>query len=71
MKKADSGIIFLLKSVYSEVKTVIYTHRTLWGSSFGTAWESLPFDKKLAWILFLNNTIAIISLIEIFALKRH
>ena len=37
---------------------------------FQTAWESLSVDKKLIWFIFVNKTIAVITLIEYLLLKR-
>jgi hypothetical protein len=37
---------------------------------FKTVWCPLPWDAKLAWILFANNFLAIIILIELLVLKK-
>ncbi|MBI5449673.1 hypothetical protein HY948_05185 [Candidatus Gottesmanbacteria bacterium] len=42
----------------------ISSNKTLWQSVFWEAWEPLPIDQKLAWILLISNTIAILTLIE-------
>ena len=41
----------------------------LWREEFWRAWESLPLDRKLIWLFFIGQTIAIITLIEFFLLK--
>ena len=42
----------------------------LWTKTFWETWEPLPLDVKLAWIAFLTQTIGILTLIEIFYLKK-
>ncbi|MFZ5845198.1 MAG: hypothetical protein ACOY0S_01885 [Patescibacteria group bacterium] len=39
-------------------------HLDLWRRGL-SAWENLPWDRKLAWILFATNTLAVITLIEL------
>ncbi len=51
------------------MKKLFNANAELWGESFWIEWEALPVDKKLAWILFLNHTIALVTLIEVFLLK--
>ena len=41
----------------------------LWRVTFWEIWESLPFNEKLAWIAFVGQTIAVITLLEFFLLK--
>lgn len=43
---------------------------TLWRKTFWEVWEPLPFDVKLAWIAFVSQTIAVITLIELLLLKK-
>jgi hypothetical protein len=33
--------------------------------AFKKAWESLPFIDQLAWIYFIGNTVAILTLLEV------
>lgn len=49
---------------------VIDTHRNLWGKDFGLTWESLDFKDKLAWIYFVSHTIGIVSILEVFLLRK-
>ncbi len=60
----------LLRPAYRSARASALANVELWGQSFWVEWEALPVDKKLAWLLFLNHTIAIIALIEIFVLRR-
>jgi len=52
------------------VKSAATINVRLWTKTFWDTWEPLPLDIKLAWIAFVSQTIAIITLIELFALKR-
>ena len=61
----------VLRPFYLATRYGILVNAQLWGTEVWTAWEIQPLDKKLAWLLFLNHTIAIITLIELFALKRR
>lgn len=61
---------FLLRPAYRTTRSSILANAELWGQSFWVEWEALPVDKKLAWFLFLNQTIAVLTLIELFALRR-
>jgi len=42
----------------------------LWKTQFWEAWEPLPWDAKFAWIAFVSQTIAVITAIELFLLKK-
>lgn len=42
----------------------------LWRTTFWDTWGPLPLDAKLAWIAFVSQTIAVITLIELFLLKN-
>ena len=53
-----------------QARYAILANAELWGETFWSEWEALPVDKKLAWFLFLNHTIAILTLIELFVLRR-
>jgi hypothetical protein len=70
-----------LKSMIEMVKTItlspvqtardaVYVNVQLWTKTFWETWEPLPLDTKLAWIAFVFQTVAIITLIELFALKK-
>ena len=43
----------------------------LWGKTFWQEWEVLRTDKKLIWLLFVNQTIAVLTLIEFLLLKKN
>lgn len=53
-----------MKRFITVPQQTITTNITLWRSTFWEAWEPLPLDQKLAWILLISNTIAILTLIE-------
>ncbi len=42
----------------------------LWNTLFWEAWYPLPMDHKLAWIAFVGQTIGVLTLLELFLLKR-
>jgi hypothetical protein len=52
------------------VKNAASVNVQLWTKTFWETWEPLPFDIKLAWIAFVSQTVAIITLIELFTLKK-
>lgn len=60
----------MIKSIYRAGRTIILGNVALWKDEFLEAWEPLPVDKKLVWFLFLNHTIALVTLIEYLLLKR-
>jgi len=60
-----------LRPLYQTTRLAILTHIELWGSAFGREWESLGLDKKLVWLLFINQTIAVLTLLEFFLLRKH
>jgi hypothetical protein len=73
--------MFSLKTMIDVVKTIalspietargaVYNNVRLWTKTFWETWEPLPLDMKLAWIAFVSQTVAIITLIELFALKK-
>lgn len=42
----------------------------LWDSMFWETWYPLPMDQKLAWIAFVGQTIGVLTLLELFLLKK-
>ena len=42
----------------------------MWSHDFDNAWGSLPTHEKLTWIVFVGNTVAILTLIEVFVLHK-
>ncbi len=43
-------------------------HVLIWTRYFDAAWDSIPLHEKLAWILFITNTLAILTLFQLLAL---
>lgn len=60
----------LMRPAFYSARYSLLTNVELWGETFWTEWESLPVNRKLTWLLFLNHTLAIIALIEVFILKK-
>ncbi|MBI5613535.1 hypothetical protein HY947_01290 [Candidatus Gottesmanbacteria bacterium] len=50
---------------------VVDTHRNLWGRDFSVTWESLDLKNKLAWIYFVSHTVGIVSILEVFLLRKR
>lgn len=60
-------------------KFIIPTGRTLalglrlnhliWVKYFDAAWDATPLHEKLTWILFITNTLGVLTLIQILAFK--
>lgn len=44
-------------------------NQLVWTTYFDAAWESTPLHEKLTWILFLINTLAILTLLQVLAFK--
>jgi hypothetical protein len=49
---------------------VIVGHLVFWGVLFQDRWNDLPLDQKLIWIFFFNNTLAVVTIFEVFLLKK-
>lgn len=45
-------------------------NQLIWTKYFDAAWEATPMHEKLTWILFVSNTLTILTLIQILAFKR-
>jgi len=60
----------IMRPAYRSARYSLLANVELWGESFWIEWEALPVDKKLTWFLFLSHTIALITLIEVFILRR-
>lgn len=43
-------------------------HVLIWTRYFDDAWESIPLHEKLAWMLAISNTLAILTLFQLLAL---
>lgn len=41
----------------------------VWTKYFDDAWDAIPLHEKLTWILFISNTLAILTLIQFLAFK--
>lgn len=59
----------VMRPMYRSARYGVLANVELWGETFWAEWEALPIDKKLTWLLFLNHTIALVTLIEVFLLK--
>lgn len=55
----------IVKPVYRATRYMVVANVELWGKTFWQEWELVRWDKKLIWLLFVNQTIAIITLIEL------
>lgn len=49
--------------------TAVTVNVRFWRETFGQAWNSLPLDQKLAWIILVSYTTAVITLLELLLLK--
>lgn len=49
---------------------IIRLNVALWRSAFWCTWDPLPLATKLTWIAFIGQTLAILTLIELFFLKK-
>ncbi len=45
-------------------------NQLIWTKYFDAAWEATPMHEKLTWILFISNTLTVLTLIQILAFKR-
>lgn len=61
----------ILRPCYRATRYGLLINIQLWGKTFWSVWEAEPLDKKLVWLFFLNQTIAVITLIELFTLRRR
>lgn len=59
----------VMRPMYYQLRYVAVANMELWGRQFDVAWESISIDKKLVWIIFINHTIALITLLELFLLR--
>ena len=57
-------------SGFYKPQSFIANNVLLWKTAFWRAWEPLPFDVKLTWIAFVSQTVAVITVIELFLLKK-
>ena len=44
-------------------------NQLIWTKYFDMAWEAAPLHEKLTWILFISNTLCVLTLIQILALR--
>jgi len=59
-------LLFFMKLM----QEIISVHKQFWGTLVGRAWDNISLVEKIAWIFFINNAIAIITLIEMALLKK-
>jgi len=65
--KSGGGIFSFFMTSCS---VIIDTHKQFWGSMVKETWGRLTLMEKIIWFFFLNQTIAIITIIEIILLKK-
>jgi len=61
---------FLLATRISVIDTVISENILLWRTTFWEYWDPLPLDQKVIMLFFASNTIALITLLEMLALRK-
>jgi hypothetical protein len=59
---------FLSRTAHSIVMGVRF-NQLVWTKYFDQAWKATPTHEKLTWILFLSNTLGILTLLEILVFK--
>ncbi len=47
----------------------IKLNQLIWTRYFDDAWNTIPLHEKLTWILFISNTLAILTLFQLLAFK--
>lgn len=47
----------------------IKLNQLIWTRYFDDAWNAIPLHEKLTWILFISNTLAILTLFQLLAFK--
>jgi hypothetical protein len=52
------------------MKELVQTNKEFWGNYVPNAWEHLPIDHKLSWIVFGFHTVSLLTIMELFLLKR-
>lgn len=58
------GLSRLFSFIWSWTGKPYQENIILWKKTFWEAWETIPFDQKLGWILLISNTIGVLTLIE-------
>jgi hypothetical protein len=51
-------------------KNIVLFHRLLWRTLLWERWETLKLEEKIIWLLVVNHTIAILTLLELLVLKK-
>lgn len=54
---------------HTSLKTIWKINRDLWTKMVPSAWNNLPLDEKLAWIMIATYTFCVLTLIEMLVLK--
>ena len=67
LKKVIKGMV--PAPVYALSRDLVRSHQTLWRRDFWEAWEPLEVDKKIMWLVFVGNTVALLTLFEYMCLK--
>lgn len=58
-----------MATIIRSVALGIRLNQLIWTKYFDDAWEVIPLHEKLSWILFVSNTLAVLTLIQILAFK--
>ena len=70
MQEAIDTLRYSFVRPWKTGRFVVHAHIRLWRTSFWDVWHAMPFDKKLAWMAFISQTVGIMTLIEIIFLKK-
>lgn len=56
--------------IEKHMRFLIWTHKTFWTTLLPQTWGKISLMEKIAWILFINQIIAVITMIEVLLLKQ-
>lgn len=59
----------IIRTTGETIALGVRLNHLIWTKYFDAAWAVTPMHEKISWILFVSNTIAILSLIQILAFK--
>ena len=66
-KKVIKGIVG--GPVYSLSRDLVRSHESLWRRDFWQEWEPQGVDKKIIWLVFVTNTVALLTIFEYMCLR--
>lgn len=55
--------------VRNTMNFLIWTHKTFWTTLLPQSWGKISLMEKIAWLLFINQIIAVITMIELLLLR--